>query len=455
VYVTNEYSNNVTIVNVTRNAAIGSVDVGTWPQSALYDGLNKEVYVANSNNVGQGTVTVISGTTVVTNITTGTSAQDLAIGPNGTLYVSNTFSNNISVINVTTNTVQSTISGGGLNWPTGEALDPYTGLVYVANYASGTSGTVTVLNGTSAIAVIGGLGSYPQHITFDSANGYFYVTNEYSGNVSMINPATNTVIGSITVGGVPWGITCDAKTGNVFVADENSSAILMKVISGAKVVSTIRVANAPAGSSSFGSAVASNALYVGSNGNIYANANSYAGDGAKSGTNLTGKLEVFSTSTTNYTVKFVRSGLPAGTKWWLNLTNGQHFFSTGTTITFKELNGTYHFHIAIANRLYSVSRITGLHSAFTVSGANVFKRVVFSLVTYKVSFSETGLPSGTKWWVNLSNGQSFGSNQTSIAFVESNGSYHYTLASANGAYTSGGSTFTVSGAGVKLKVVFT
>ncbi|MGC9074098.1 MAG: hypothetical protein ACP5H0_08090, partial [Caldisericum sp.] len=41
---------------------------------------------------------------------------------------------------------------------------------------------------------------------------------------------------------------------------------------------------------------------------------------------------------TNYTITFTESGLPAGTKWYVNLSNGQSFSSTTNTITFSEPN---------------------------------------------------------------------------------------------------------------------
>ncbi|MGC8701304.1 MAG: hypothetical protein ACP5R3_06840, partial [Thermoplasmata archaeon] len=44
---------------------------------------------------------------------------------------------------------------------------------------------------------------------------------------------------------------------------------------------------------------------------------------------------------TLYTVTFTETGLPSGTTWYVNLSNGQSFSGTGTTITFSEPNGTY------------------------------------------------------------------------------------------------------------------
>ncbi|MGC8620306.1 MAG: DUF7619 domain-containing protein, partial [Thermoplasmata archaeon] len=119
-----------------------------------------------------------------------------------------------------------------------------------------------------------------------------------------------------------------------------------------------------------------------------------------------------------YTVTFTESGLPAGTKWYVNLSNGQSFPSTTNTITFSEPNGTYSYIIATVNKSYAPTQSSG---TFTVNGANVNIAVTFNLVTYTVTFTESGLPAGTKWYVNLSNGQSFSGTGTTITFSEPNG----------------------------------
>lgn len=51
---------------------------------------------------------------------------------------------------------------------------------------------------------------------------------------------------------------------------------------------------------------------------------------------------------------------------------------------------------------------------------------------YSVIFSESGLPTGTEWWTNVtSNGTTFNSTSDAISFLEPNATYDYTVASAN------------------------
>ncbi len=54
-----------------------------------------------------------------------------------------------------------------------------------------------------------------------------------------------------------------------------------------------------------------------------------------------------------------------------------------------------------------------------------------AIVESPVTFTESGLPAGTPWWVNLTFGPSFESTTANLSFVEPNGSYPYTVASGD------------------------
>lgn len=144
----------------------------------------------------------------------------------------------------------------------------------------------------------------------------------------------------------------------------------------------------------------------------------------------------------SYNVVFTQTGLPGGTSWSVQL-NGTLISSTGTTITFDPLNGTYS---------YTITGVSGYHTesysgTVVVNGSDVTKNIVFTQVIYSVNFHTSGLPSGLKWYVNLSNGQSYSSTSSIIAFDLPNGTYSYTVDKV-GEYNSTPSSgsITVSGA---------
>ncbi len=153
-----------------------------------------------------------------------------------------------------------------------------------------------------------------------------------------------------------------------------------------------------------------------------------------------------------YSVTFHEYGLITGTEWFVNLTDGQSYSSTLSIISFSETNGTYTYTIATVNKQY---RPTQFSSEFIVDGSSLSEQPIqFSLLNYTVTFDESGLPGGAKWFVNLSNGQSYSSSGNDLSISEPNGSYSYTIATPNKIYYSTGGTLGVNGASITEYVTF-
>ena len=90
-----------------------------------------------------------------------------------------------------------------------------------------------------------------------------------------------------------------------------------------------------------------------------------------------------------------------------------------------------------------------------VHGAAVSTAVTFSHVTYGVTFTESGLPSGMEWGVDLTTGQTFRSTSGTLTFREPNGTYTYTVGSVTG-YTSNVTSgdVIVQGESASVSVIF-
>jgi len=77
------------------------------------------------------------------------------------------------------------------------------------------------------------------------------------------------------------------------------------------------------------------------------------------------------------------------------------------------------------------------------------------LVTYEITFMESGFPSGTSWSVTF-NGKSESSSTNTITFSEPNGTYSYSIATVSGYKVSLSSgTITVNGKNVNQAITFT
>ncbi len=165
--------------------------------------------------------------------------------------------------------------------------------------------------------------------------------------------------------------------------------------------------------------------------------------------NGTSVTEPVAFSRVTYSVKFPETGLPTGTEWWVNVTGQSPQSSTAGSMTIYVVNGSYSYTVSTADKTYEASG-----GSFTVNGVGATKPVVFSQVTYTVKFTETGLPSGTEWWVNVTGQSPQNSTTGSITISLANGSYSYVISAVDKTYEASGGSFTVNGAGVTEKVAF-
>jgi len=127
---------------------------------------------------------------------------------------------NVSVINITSGKIIGYVEAG-LD-PHAIWVDPGTGYGYIANFGPPPAGKVdnlTVFNAytfatTGSISV----GVDPFSMTFDPGTGYLYVVNSASANITVVDPKTNSTIGSIGLPGfTPGASVFDPSTSDIYV----------------------------------------------------------------------------------------------------------------------------------------------------------------------------------------------------------------------------------------------
>lgn len=181
----------VSIINLATGMQTFTLTTGgqyPWAVAITPDG--KEAYVVNrqsGNGAGNVTVFSLSGTpATITTIPLDQvgSAAIISSLDGSTMYVANTLSDTVSVINTATNTVSDTISlamfisepsMGGL--PDNLALSKDGNYLYVA---MGADNAIAVIN-TGTDQVVGRIptASYPSGVAFDTANNHIFVANMY------------------------------------------------------------------------------------------------------------------------------------------------------------------------------------------------------------------------------------------------------------------------------------
>lgn len=164
---------------------------------------------------------------------------------------------------------------------------------------------------------------------------------------------------------------------------------------------------------------------------------------------------------TGYHVSFYENSLPTATIWGIRLNNTTSVIWLNSSDNYDNFtglpNGEYTFQVINATG-YGSSPYSGV---IDIDGKNITKNITFT--GYTIQASETGLPQGDTWNLNVSDqsglsesskGQHLSSDTTSISFTLPNGTYTYSYQTSDHRYQGGTGTLKVSGSSYSFTVVF-
>lgn len=222
----------VTIVDTSTNAISASVKVGVYPVGVSVNPAGTRVYVTN---VGSNTVSVIDTATnqtvpvydpsyqnLVSGIGVGLNPWGVAVNPAGSrVYVANSGSDSVSVIDAVSNTAINTVAVGSV--PYGVAVNPQDSTVYVGNYRGN---SVSVIDAMSNIVIKSvPVGDAPYGIAVNPQGSQVYVANSGSGSVSVIDAISNIVIKNVAIGNSPHGVVVNPQGTQVYVVDVDDRTV--------------------------------------------------------------------------------------------------------------------------------------------------------------------------------------------------------------------------------------
>ena len=251
------YTEYVFVLDATSGAVTGNISIGTsidnqnngW--GIALDPNNGYLY-ADAYTGTSGNVTVINTTTdsVVTTMRgfgacAGSSCPPRGVfydPSSGLVYVGHEYASNITLIDPSTNTVVGSITNfpGNDMSPSNFLYDQKDGVVYASDYQGtvsvigakndsviNTFGAVSYNQQTGQLAYWGGLynGSSPRGMAYLPSLDDLYVANQGSDNVTVINCATNRIVGNVAVGSGPEGVVYDPYNGLLYVANSASDTI--------------------------------------------------------------------------------------------------------------------------------------------------------------------------------------------------------------------------------------
>ncbi|MEZ5671043.1 MAG: YncE family protein [Thiotrichaceae bacterium] len=159
------------------------------------------------------------------------------------VYVANTGSDNVSVIDTSNNSVSATIPGGVA--PNGLAINPLGTRAYVTNNGSGNLSVLDVSNNNIVATVP--VGQYPWGVAINPSGTRGYVANQGSNNISVIDLSINSVVATVSVGNAPTAIAVNPLGTRVYVTNHNSNSISVIDTNNNSVIATVSVGTTPIG----------------------------------------------------------------------------------------------------------------------------------------------------------------------------------------------------------------
>lgn len=198
VYVTNETSGDISVIDAATGTVIATVKVGKRPRGLKISPDQKVLYVALSGSPPAGP---------------GVDEK--------TLPPPDRSADGIGVVDLATNQLVRVIHAG--NDPEELAISLDGTLLYVANEDTAQVSVVDVKTG--AIVATAKVGGEPEGVTLRPDGKVVYVTSEEDGDVAAIDTATNTVVARIPVGARPRSVAFLPDGSRAFVTLENDAAI--------------------------------------------------------------------------------------------------------------------------------------------------------------------------------------------------------------------------------------
>jgi len=320
--------------------------------------------------------------------------------------------------------------------PAAVAYDPANQYVYVANFGSD---NVTVINSaTDTIVQSIAVGSYPYGVAYDPSNQYMYVTNGGSDNVTVINSATDTIVQSVTVGSGPQGVAYDPSNQYMYVTNSGSNSVSVINSATDTVVQNININ-----------------IGFEPDGVAYDPANQYVYVTITGSDIVTVINSATDTIVQNITVGQLQEDVAYDpSNQYMYVTN----YGSGNVTVINSTTDTIVQSIAVGYGPESVAYDPSNQYVYVANFDSGSLSIIGNIynATYNATFTESGLPSGTSWYVHLNNCETLSSTTSTISFTLVNDSYFYTIGQVYG-YSSNltSGQIMVSGNNVQVSVGFT
>lgn len=234
------------VVDAAQNAFLKLMPVGSDPEEFTLSLDGSKFYVANED-VGVASIVNVASGQIIKSLPVGDEPEGVGITPDGKfVYVTSEDDSSVALIDTATDNLVKTIKVG--RRPRAVAFLPDGSRAYVTAENDGTVAVIdTAKKSLLKTIKLEGEGVKPMGIAVAPDGRKIYVSTGRFGKVFAIDTATEKVIGSVEVGTRPWGIaiTPDGKT--LYTANGPSNDVSVLDAETLQVKAKVKVGDRPWG----------------------------------------------------------------------------------------------------------------------------------------------------------------------------------------------------------------
>jgi YVTN family beta-propeller protein len=235
------------VFDVTQNKLVKMIPGGSDPENFDVSKDGKQLYISNEDISAVSIVDVASGK-IASTIKMGAQPEGVKVTPDGKLvFVTSEEDGNIAVLDPVAQKIIATFKVG--HRPRSIAFTPDGKLGYVNAENDGTVVLFDAVNYKMIKPIeIGKPGLIkPMSVLLSPDASRLYVSTGRGQKVFTVDTATNTVIGSVTVGKRPWGIALSPDGKTLYSANGPSNNISIVDIANNAILGTVQAGTGPWG----------------------------------------------------------------------------------------------------------------------------------------------------------------------------------------------------------------
>jgi len=235
-YAVDEPNGSVVVMN-SGAGTTRAVKVGANPITLAIDRAVNKIYVANT---GSGNISVIDGASDAVVTTIPGEAHPYAIAVNeatGTVYVTNTYSNAVTVIDVRTDTAHPLNVGGA----DGVAIDSRTNTILLTTYEDP---EIRIVNGATGAVRKVKVGPHIWSMLFDEGSGTLYLGHTGTAEVVSLNEKT-LAVHTIPVGQIPCALAVNPQSQRLYAVNYGDQTLSVIDLRTQRAIATLPVGEHP------------------------------------------------------------------------------------------------------------------------------------------------------------------------------------------------------------------